>query len=543
MKMRTNLLKSRILFFGIIFLSFAFKSVAQTADIVGPTINCQGTPLTLTVNITGLTGPFTYLWQFSGATTPTLTINNNALVRVQVTGTNGQGNQQTVNSPFRIFLFFPAPTATITANGPTTFCTGGSVDLTANGGNGFSTYLWSTGETTQTITVTTAGSYDVTISQIFSGCSSTSAPTVVTIATVTASITASGPTIFCLGQSVDLTANGGSGSATYLWTNGETTQTITVTTSGTYNVTITEPSGCEGTATAVTVDVLDPAYEPKFTPDGPITFCKPGSVTLTADPGFSSYLWSTGETTQSITVTLDGSQAGAVLDTLSVSLTVEVNATCSFTSGTIVIRSIREPNLVPAYCPNFNMALSDSIKSARVLPYNGVNPDYEFEFVETTNQGISTGTSLGTRWLNLSSVTPALEVGKFYNVRVRGIVDGIPYCYGNMCQIGITSLRLAGNTRTIYDEDGEALTVRDGLNFGIYPNPSNSSFTANVFTLDENPVSVKIFDLSGREISSAQFDASQSQYEFGGDLNAGIYFVQFSQGGNLQQTSKLIKTN
>src|SRR6185295_11302641 len=108
MKMRTNLMKSRILFAAILFLSFAFKATAQTAEIVGPTLNCQGTPVTLTVNITGLTGPFTYLWQFTGATTPTLTINNNSLLRVQVTGTNAQGNQQTVNSPFRIFLFFPA---------------------------------------------------------------------------------------------------------------------------------------------------------------------------------------------------------------------------------------------------------------------------------------------------------------------------------------------------------------------------------------------------------------------------------------------------
>jgi len=535
-------MKSRILFAAILFLSFAFKATAQTAEIVGPTLNCQGTPVTLTVNITGLTGPFTYLWQFTGATTPTLTINNNALLRVQVTGTNAQGNQQTVNSPFRIFLFFPAPNAGIIASGPTTFCTGGSVTLSATGGNAFSSYLWSTGETTQAITVTTAGSYTVTIISGLTGCTGTSAATVVTITTINASITASGPVTFCQGQSVDLTANGGSATATYLWTTGETTQTITVTTSGTYNVTITESSGCEGTATDVTVEVFDTSYEPKFTPDGPLTFCKPGSVTLTADPGFSGYLWSTGETTQSITVTLDGS-GGPILDTVSVWLTVEVNATCSFTSGTVVIRSIREPNVV-SQCPNFNMALSDSIKAGLVLPYNGTYADYEFEFVETTNPGSPfTATAVQTRWLTLSSVTPALQIGKFYNVRVRGIVDGTPYCYGNYCQIGVTSLTYNGPSRIVFDEEGEAMYVRDGLNFGIYPNPSNSTFTANIFTNDENPITVTIMDLSGREISSSQFDAAQSQYEFGSNLNAGIYFVRFSQGENLQQVTKLIKTN
>jgi len=545
MKMITKLMKSKILFAGIIFLSFAFKSVAQNAAIVGPTFNCQGTPLTLTININGLQAPYAYLWT-NGATTATVTINNNSIMRVAVTGTNAQGNLQTVLSPFRLFLFLPGPIAGISANGPINFCTGGSVDLIATGGNFFSSYLWSTGETTQTITVTTAGTYSVTITAGLSGCSATSAPVTVTVANLTPTITASGPIQICQGQSVDLTANGGSGSATYLWTSGETTQTITVTTSGTYNVTISEPGGCSGTATAVDVEVFDGSYEPKFTPDGPITFCKPGSVTLTADPGFSSYLWSTGETTQAITVVLDGSQAGAVLDTLSVSLTVDVNGTCSFTSGAVVIRSVREPNLISAYCPNFNLALStDSIKSGLVLSYLGNDPDYEFEFVETTTQATTTATAVQTRWLKLSDVTPALQVGKFYNVRVRPIVDGLPYCYGNMCQIGIASMFApnAGNTRVIFDEDGEAITVRDGLNFGIYPNPSNRSFTANIFTLDENQISVKIFDMSGREISSAQFDASQSQYEFGSDLKAGIYFVQFSQGENLNQMTKLIKTN
>lgn len=51
----------------------------------------------------------------------------------------------------------------ITASGPTTFCEGGSVDLTASIAD---EYLWSTGETSQTITVFTAGAYSVIISDV-----------------------------------------------------------------------------------------------------------------------------------------------------------------------------------------------------------------------------------------------------------------------------------------------------------------------------------------------------------------------------------------
>lgn len=65
---------------------------------------------------------------------------------------------------------------TITAGGPTSFCTGGSVTLTSTAG---ASYLWSTSETTQSIVVSTSGSYTVTMTD-GGGCTATSAPTVVT---------------------------------------------------------------------------------------------------------------------------------------------------------------------------------------------------------------------------------------------------------------------------------------------------------------------------------------------------------------------------
>ncbi|TAH40006.1 MAG: hypothetical protein EYC69_12160 [Bacteroidetes bacterium] len=65
----------------------------------------------------------------------------------------------------------------ITAGGPTTFCSGGSVVLTADAGV---SYLWSTAETTQSITVTNAGNYSVAVTD-GSNCTATSAPTTVTV--------------------------------------------------------------------------------------------------------------------------------------------------------------------------------------------------------------------------------------------------------------------------------------------------------------------------------------------------------------------------
>ncbi|REJ82829.1 MAG: hypothetical protein DWQ44_01560 [Bacteroidetes bacterium] len=69
------------------------------------------------------------------------------------------------------------PQATITPGGPTTFCSGGSVTLTASSGD---TYLWSNNETTQSIVVNTSGTFSVVVTDAFN-CSSTSAPVTVTV--------------------------------------------------------------------------------------------------------------------------------------------------------------------------------------------------------------------------------------------------------------------------------------------------------------------------------------------------------------------------
>src|ERR1035437_2354813 len=68
-------------------------------------------------------------------------------------------------------------TSTITVGGSTTFCQGGSVSLTAISG---SSWLWSTGATTQSITATTSGTYSVTTTKA-TGCSSTSSRVTVTV--------------------------------------------------------------------------------------------------------------------------------------------------------------------------------------------------------------------------------------------------------------------------------------------------------------------------------------------------------------------------
>lgn len=123
----------------------------------------------------------------------------------------------------------------VTSNGTSILCADETLTLNAPDGSDYS-YAWNTGETAQNITIGTEGSYMVTVTDNETGCFSTSAPLHVQVAPdETPTITAGGDLRFCEGGSVILTSDPASG---YQWSNGSGEQSIEVTESGTYSVTI-----------------------------------------------------------------------------------------------------------------------------------------------------------------------------------------------------------------------------------------------------------------------------------------------------------------
>ncbi len=108
-------------------------------------------------------------------------------------------NNNVVAVPFT--LTQQAGTAvTVGASGPTTFCQGGSITLTASGGA--LNYLWSNGATTQSIVVNASGTFSV-ITNTATTCPSTSAPVTVNVTPMTVSASSS-PLNVCMGQSIQL---------------------------------------------------------------------------------------------------------------------------------------------------------------------------------------------------------------------------------------------------------------------------------------------------------------------------------------------------
>ncbi len=183
----------------------------------------------------------------------------------------------------------------------TAICPDGSLTLDATL-SGTHTYLWSNGATTPTINVTANGTYSVGVSN--GNCTGYDT-IVVTSAAVPTAMLADSASV-CDGLS--LTLNAGNNGADYLWNDGSSNQTLDVHTGGLYTVDITNTSGCSITdSTFVTIKTI-----PEVDLGNDTIICMGEILTLDAQNSGADYLWNTGDQTQAVTVTGEGSYSVTV---------------------------------------------------------------------------------------------------------------------------------------------------------------------------------------------------------------------------------------
>ncbi|MFA7298310.1 MAG: T9SS type A sorting domain-containing protein [Candidatus Absconditabacterales bacterium] len=168
----------------------------------------------------------------------------------------------------------------------TSFCTASfSLPLDAKNhlpGGFASTYVWSTGETTRIITVTTPGTYSVTITN---ACGTGTYSIIVTQANPNAPNLGVDQT-FCVGDSSILTT-GSTNIASCLWSTGETTNTISVDTTGSYSVYLTDNAGCSGRDTinitiipTRTIEMCDVTYDTTYNKNSINWFVNPSETEI-----------------------------------------------------------------------------------------------------------------------------------------------------------------------------------------------------------------------------------------------------------------------
>lgn len=308
---------------GATFLNPVFFSVAMPTVATTSYTYCQGANATA-LSATALTGN-TLRWytQANGGTysttAPVPSTTTAGSYTYYVSQANA-GNDESMRVAITIVVNALPATPTIAASGSTTFCTGGSVDLTSSAAAG---NVWSTNATTATITVSTTGNYSVTVTDA-NGCSSTSAPISVNVSNAPAPTISASSTQACSGDVVTVTA---SAADSYLWSTGETSQSIQVTNTAAVYVTVTNANACNGVGQSATTNITFAA-----TPTAAGSFTTAGNVvTFTnTSTGATAYSWDFGDFTNSSATA--PAHAYAANGTYTVVLTA-INGNCTNTAS------------------------------------------------------------------------------------------------------------------------------------------------------------------------------------------------------------------
>jgi hypothetical protein len=272
---------------------------AISASVTSNNVTCNaGANGDATVSASGGTGTLSYLWNDALAqTTATATNLSAGNYTVTITDANSCSATQTVTITEPAAISAGITSTDVSCNAGTN----GDATVSASGGTGILSYLWSDAlaQTTATATNLSAGNYTVTITDA-SSCSATQTVTITEPATISASITSTDVTCNA-GANGDatVTASGGTGTLSYLWNDAtaQTTATATNLSAGNYTVTITDANSCSTTQivtitepTAITVNTSSTSSPGCGMSDGSIT------VNVSGGTGTFSYAWSSGGT-------------------------------------------------------------------------------------------------------------------------------------------------------------------------------------------------------------------------------------------------------
>jgi len=422
---------------------------------------------------------------------------------------------------------------TITPSDTIVLCSGDATTLTVD--ESFAEYLWSTGEQGQTITVSQPGSYAVTVTAA-DGCRSVSDSVVVRVKDrLDPMISVGGPTTFCQGDSVVLSAP--AGFSEYRWNTLDTTRTIVVVASGSYTVTVTAAGGCSEMSPPVDIDVK-PSPDPVIQASGPTSVCDGDTVVLDAGEGFSDYLWSDGRTDRQIVVRGSG--------TYSVTVTNAVG--CSRTSLPVTV-SVGQPSSATVRLPSLDASPGDLVTILLEIPgsnnlANSCAREYTAQIrfnktllkpVGTTPGGVVQGND---RVLTLSgdrdSATPTGALARLDFVVALGNAASTPLTIetfqwdrgdvATTLQNG--ELRLSNLCR-----EGDLRLVNGDGTFGLKqarPNPASSVVEIEYGIVESGRTRLSITDIEGREVARpVDADMTPGQYVLRYDVSSlpsGLYF-------------------
>jgi len=337
-----------------------------------------------------------YSWDFgdsNSGTGPnpshTYATGGNYLVILTVTTSNGCTAQV---SKWVTVAGNPALTIAIAPIPP--YCVGDPLQFNGGSGSTIISWLWAFGDgdmngaQNPSHAYLADNTYNVILTGIDSdGCvGSTNVSVTISPSLVPGVITYGSPLTFCQGSSVILVAPTCSG-CTYLWSNGATSPTLTVTTAGTFSVKVTDGNGCHYTTAEVTTNVLS---LPSAIISGNPVICDLGNTTLSVPGGASAYSWTDGSST------LVGSSNSLLISAGSLNSPYTVNVTG--TNGCVAISTI---SVTSSISPAFTVSIAPNAcaGSPSTLTVNPIQVNVTYQWSNTVSGPSMTTSIAGTYYV------------------------------------------------------------------------------------------------------------------------------------------------
>lgn len=430
------------------------------------TVTYNGFPIVGDLFFPDLAGPgainVDYTWEAANGCAATASANYNVLLEPQI----NLGNDTTVCS------------------------------ITLDAGAGYPSYDWSNGDTTQTVVADVTALYEVTV-QDANGCIGVDEIMVIVNPIPDPVITPGGTLEFCIGDTVTLASD--EVFANYAWEpTGDITQTTQWYQSDTVTLTVTNQYGCVGSNQVVLI-MNEPMQVSSVTADGPLEFCVGGSVNLDAGPGYASYLWNSGSTTQTAHITESGDYWPTVLDG----------------NGCIDSTMQATPVTVTVWTPEPMVT-----ESGDLLTVTNATDFVSFQWF------YGSGPNNMTPIPGATSSSYEIEERGYYRVCVTDAngCEGCSFIFEMTCCVGIEEANFDGNV-------------------SVYPNPNTGLFTLEVEMTHQMNMTVGLYDMVGKQVWLDQGLGNTSSLRKQYDLSHmpdGVYFLRI-YADNQMTVQKLIK--